>query len=296
MIISLRTIFLINTVLFLAFVFFITLPSVTEAVDNCMGTNYFQCSRHGHNDTKNCGWTYHDFPPNDYYAAATSYQFLGHRHGGSAITAAICLNGSNGQCDWFQCSGSSCGPEYGGVHPFSVLDSGGFTVWASGQSSYSLSRYAYVKDAEVRVSASACASYVEYSYGEGYYYSQGHYQSYYYGQGYYYNQGYYQGYYYGQGYYEGAYYSEGYYEGYYYGQGTYIVDCNDGIDNDGDGWVDLEDPGCENSNDAEETNSLTGWQCSDGIDNDGDSMIDANDSSCSSATDNSEGNPGFQEF
>jgi hypothetical protein len=46
--------------------------------------------------------------------------------------------------------------------------------------------------------------------------------------------------------------------------------CDDGEDNDGDGWVDFpEDPGC-----ISPASTLEDPQCQDGVDNDGDGMID----------------------
>jgi uncharacterized repeat protein (TIGR01451 family) len=56
--------------------------------------------------------------------------------------------------------------------------------------------------------------------------------------------------------------------------------CADGIDNDGDGVSDFNDPGCYtggtyNPNDNDERN-----QCSDGIDNDNDGVADFNDPGC----------------
>ena len=80
--------------------------------------------------------------------------------------------------------------------------------------------------------------------------------------------------------------------------------CGDGIDNDGDGKVDLADGGCENVNDADErihdpecssrSDDNEGpdvYECNDSIDNDNDGFIDLNDFSCSSATDNDESFP-----
>lgn len=65
-----------------------------------------------------------------------------------------------------------------------------------------------------------------------------------------------------------------------------VTQCNDGEDNDGDGKIDLEDPGCP---DPGSDNELSDRQCSDGIDNDGDGYIDfPADAGCSSAYDNSE--------
>ncbi len=54
------------------------------------------------------------------------------------------------------------------------------------------------------------------------------------------------------------------------------TECEDGIDNDGDGEIDVDDAGCgdDPSNDNEEP------QCEDGIDNDGDGEIDVDDAGC----------------
>ncbi len=71
-----------------------------------------------------------------------------------------------------------------------------------------------------------------------------------------------------------------------------INDCNDGIDNDGDGLVDGADRGCGfNNNDAETPDPVA---CNDGEDNDGDGLIDfgdefgVNDPGCDSPTDEDE--------
>jgi len=62
--------------------------------------------------------------------------------------------------------------------------------------------------------------------------------------------------------------------------------CHDGIDNDGDGYVDMADPGC---NSIEGNNEAAHPQCSDGIDNDGDNYTDyPADPDCTSLRDNSE--------
>jgi hypothetical protein len=46
--------------------------------------------------------------------------------------------------------------------------------------------------------------------------------------------------------------------------------CDDGLDNDGDGWVDFPaDPGCQS-----DTSTLENPACQDGLDNDGDGNID----------------------
>ncbi len=68
--------------------------------------------------------------------------------------------------------------------------------------------------------------------------------------------------------------------------------CNDGLDNDNDSFIDFpSDPGCNNPDDNDElpVNPRTIYQCDDGIDNDGDHLIDfPADAGCTSRTDNSE--------
>ena len=51
-------------------------------------------------------------------------------------------------------------------------------------------------------------------------------------------------------------------------------ECDDGIDNDGDGKIDMEDPDCDSPTDSETP------ECSDKADNDGDGKIDADDPGC----------------
>ena len=66
--------------------------------------------------------------------------------------------------------------------------------------------------------------------------------------------------------------------------------CADGVDNDGDTYVDAgADPGCDSANDLSEL-SVT-LKCDDGIDNDGDGDIDFDDSLCSLASPNREAPP-----
>jgi len=51
--------------------------------------------------------------------------------------------------------------------------------------------------------------------------------------------------------------------------------CNDGLDNDGDGLIDYPfDPGCYSLTDLDEANPLPTVACNDGLDNDGDGLID----------------------
>jgi hypothetical protein len=68
---------------------------------------------------------------------------------------------------------------------------------------------------------------------------------------------------------------------------TATPECNDGVDNDGDGAADYPaDPGCSSAGDPSELGSAA---CDDGIDNDGDGFADAaNDPGCSGPGDQSE--------
>lgn len=59
--------------------------------------------------------------------------------------------------------------------------------------------------------------------------------------------------------------------------------CNDGIDNDGDGLIDLGDDGC-----VVASAHIENPECSDGYDNDGDGAIDTGDPDCTSAASNRE--------
>jgi LPXTG-motif cell wall-anchored protein len=75
-----------------------------------------------------------------------------------------------------------------------------------------------------------------------------------------------------------------------------VPECSDGIDNDGDGVADAQDPGCLtpdgvfDPNDDDERN-----ECIDGVDNDGDGRIDfGNDPGCSSPQDDDERDGGQQ--
>ncbi|RIK99570.1 MAG: hypothetical protein DCC71_20065 [Proteobacteria bacterium] len=65
--------------------------------------------------------------------------------------------------------------------------------------------------------------------------------------------------------------------------------CDDGLDNDADGLVDLLDPGCSAATDPSE--KAASLPCDDGADNDGDSLVDLADGGCESLLDTSEGDP-----
>ena len=68
--------------------------------------------------------------------------------------------------------------------------------------------------------------------------------------------------------------------------------CANGRDDDGDGSVDLNDPGCSSSSDNSESpdppTPPPAAQCANGRDDDGDGDVDLNDPGCSSGSDNSE--------
>ena len=53
-----------------------------------------------------------------------------------------------------------------------------------------------------------------------------------------------------------------------------VTECNDGLDNDFDGDIDLADTGCEGGRDVAEDNPPAPPGCADGIDNDGDGLTD----------------------
>ena len=70
---------------------------------------------------------------------------------------------------------------------------------------------------------------------------------------------------------------------------NFIPACSDGIDNDGDGLIDIQDPGCHTDLNPNNLKSYDGSktleynfipQCSDGVDNDGDKLIDSADPGC----------------
>ena len=68
--------------------------------------------------------------------------------------------------------------------------------------------------------------------------------------------------------------------------------CSDGLDNDSDGYTDFPaDPGCGSNLDDTEDNAAPAPQCNDGIDNDQDELVDEQDPGCTSAADPSEEDP-----
>src|SRR3989344_1093943 len=81
-----------------------------------------------------------------------------------------------------------------------------------------------------------------------------------------------------------------------------LPQCSDGLDNDNDGKLDLDDPGCDSADDDDERDQTLGCpaagpgicaQCNDGVDNDGDGFTDSpNDQDCSSLSDDNESETG----
>jgi len=65
--------------------------------------------------------------------------------------------------------------------------------------------------------------------------------------------------------------------------------CDDGLDNDSDGLIDAQDPGCAGTEDNNEGQPAS---CNDALDNDSDGLIDLNDPGCSAAGDDTEWNDG----
>ena len=61
--------------------------------------------------------------------------------------------------------------------------------------------------------------------------------------------------------------------------------CDNGIDDDEDGWTDLDDPGCNGSQDNNEGPASSNASCNDGEDNDEDGLIDADDPGCEDGND-----------
>jgi hypothetical protein len=70
--------------------------------------------------------------------------------------------------------------------------------------------------------------------------------------------------------------------------GALIPDCRNGLDDDGDGLVDGDDPGCARQV-GTERDAPEPPACADGLDNDGDGATDAEDTECLGAADTSEG-------
>jgi hypothetical protein len=76
------------------------------------------------------------------------------------------------------------------------------------------------------------------------------------------------------------------------GEGVVTPACTNGLDDDFDGRIDLEDPGCTAADDADEADPDVEPACANGEDDDGDGLIDlAEDPGCSAAGDDDEADP-----
>jgi len=74
-------------------------------------------------------------------------------------------------------------------------------------------------------------------------------------------------------------------DGSIYRIGAANPECSDGLDNDGDGFIDVgSDPGCDTA-----SSNLEDPQCDDGLDNDGDNLVDTVDPQCAVPSWNAEG-------
>jgi hypothetical protein len=76
--------------------------------------------------------------------------------------------------------------------------------------------------------------------------------------------------------------------------GLTVAPCNDGVDNDGDGKTDADDPECVNAT-GDESSFMAG-DCRDGQDNDGDGWTDAEDPDCAAVLNPSARIPGLIPF
>ena len=64
--------------------------------------------------------------------------------------------------------------------------------------------------------------------------------------------------------------------------GPAVTQCSNGVDDDGDGLIDLADQGCSSPTDDDESNPppVSAPACSNGTDDDGDGFVDSNDPNC----------------
>ncbi len=65
--------------------------------------------------------------------------------------------------------------------------------------------------------------------------------------------------------------------------------CSNGVDDDGDGWIDARDPGCADVEDDDEEGGLAGPACANRRDDDGDGLVDLADPGCVDPEDEVEG-------
>ncbi len=64
--------------------------------------------------------------------------------------------------------------------------------------------------------------------------------------------------------------------------------CENQEDDDGDGWIDLDDPGCADDAAGSSEEGGAASQCNNGLDDDGDGLVDAEDEDCDDGYDDDE--------
>jgi hypothetical protein len=79
---------------------------------------------------------------------------------------------------------------------------------------------------------------------------------------------------------------------YDYEDTTEGASCGDELDNDGDGWIDSDDPGCESPQSSSEGGFDYSIDCNNSVDDDEDGLVDFLDPGCADAEDNDEGGEG----
>ena len=65
--------------------------------------------------------------------------------------------------------------------------------------------------------------------------------------------------------------------------------CSDSFDNDGDGWIDLDDPDCSGDPSQPEEGGFGATECNNGVDDDEDTYIDSDDPDCADGYSDDEG-------
>jgi hypothetical protein len=70
-------------------------------------------------------------------------------------------------------------------------------------------------------------------------------------------------------------------------------ECQDGVDNDNDGFIDGDDPGCDDGTEAPDNSPPPPppGECEDGVDNDNDGLVDGDDPGCDDGTEAPDNSP-----
>ncbi len=145
------------SVLFISLVLVVLVfaPSA-EAASLDFRFGFFQCSRHGTNAVcHRPDW----LPLPNYYQADAWFEWYGHGHGGSSrIDAAGCLisTSGGGSCVTYSCKSNICGNS--SRHQFFWFGRQKVSV-SSGEARYKVTRYARLRNAEIRINASGTGYY-----------------------------------------------------------------------------------------------------------------------------------------